>query len=82
MTSKPKKAVSILVADKDSRFLESISNASSIREAGWEVRVARDADEAMDKLGEAPADMLVANLDLPKETGDVLLSNAKRDYPN
>ncbi len=26
--------------------------------------------------------MLVANLDLPKESGDVLLSKAKRDYPN
>lgn len=82
MSLKAKRAISILIADTDSHFLDSISNTPSILNEGWLVRTAKDGDEALDLLKESPADIVVANILLPKTSGDLFLANAKRDFPN
>ncbi len=82
MSSHGKKAVSILVADKDKQFLDSIAADPTIRGSGWQVRGVQDADAALEALRSDPADAIVANLDLPKMSGDRLLAETKRDFPN
>ncbi len=82
MSPTAKRATSILVADTDSRFLESVSDSAAIRAEGWLVRTARNSEEAMSALKEAPTDIIIANLDLPKTGGDIFLANSKREFPN
>ncbi len=74
--------MNILFADKDTHFLESIRNAKSIVEEGWLIRTVKDADDAIASLRETQADVIVVSLDLPKTSGDILLANVKREFPN
>lgn len=82
MSSKAKRAIKVLIADKDRAFLESIRNAQSIIKEGWQLRTVFDSDEALASLTSDPADIVLANLELPKSSGDMLLANVKRDFPN
>ncbi len=82
MSSKAKRAIKILIADKNNAFLESIRNALSIIEEGWQLRTVLDGNEAFTSLQTENADIVVANLDLPKISGDKLLANVKREFPN
>ena len=82
MSSEAKIAIKILIADKDPSFLDSISNAPSIIQEGWQLRTLQDGEEAAASLAEDQADIVLTSLDLPKTSGDILLSNVKREYPN
>ena len=82
MSSEAKIAIKILIADKDPSFLDSISNAPSIIQEGWQLRTLQDGEEAAASLAADQADIVLTSLDLPKTSGDILLSNVKREYPN
>ncbi len=82
MSSKAKRAIKVLIADKNPSFLESIRNAPSIVQEGWQVHTVQDGDEASAFLNSEHADIVLISLDLPKTPGDVLLSNVKREHPN
>ena len=82
MTSTTKRAISLLLVDDDSEFAQSISSHESTAREGWTVRTARDCNEALDQLNESRADIIVTKLNLPGDSGDLLLSTAKREYPN
>ena len=82
MTSTTKRAISLLLVDDDSEFAQSISSHESTAREGWTVRTARDCNEALDQLNESRADIIVTKLNLPGDSGDLLLSTAKREFPN
>jgi len=82
MTSAPKRAISLLVVDDDSKFAQSISEHDSIAREGWSARIARDSKEALDLLSKSRSDIVIAKLNLPGDSGDILLSHAKREHPN
>ena len=82
MTSTTKRAISLLLVDEDSEFAQSISSHESTAREGCTVRTARDCNEALDQLNESRADIIVTKLNLPGDSGDLLLSTAKREYPN
>lgn len=82
MTSTTKRAINLLVVDDDSKFAQSFSSYDLTAREGWDVRTARDSNEALDQLDESIADIIVTKLNLPGDPGDLLLSTAKREYPN
>ena len=82
MSSKAKKAISLLLADSDTKFLQLISNHPALHEAGWNIKTVKSGDEALSALKHSQFDILIANLILPKTPGDILLAHTKRDYPN
>ena len=82
MTSTIKRAINLLFVDDDSAFAQSISSIESTARQGWTVRTARDCNEALDQLNESRVDIIVTKLNLPGDSGDLLLSTAKREYPN
>jgi HD-like signal output (HDOD) protein/CheY-like chemotaxis protein len=82
MTSVTKRAISLLVVDDDSKFAQSISEHDSIAREGWSARIARDSKEALDLLSKSRSDIVIAKLNLPGDSGDILLSHAKREHPN
>ena len=82
MTSTTKRAINLLLVDDDSEFAQSISSHESTAREGWTVRTARDCNEALDQINESRADIIVTKLNLPGDSGDLLLSTAKREYPN
>ena len=82
MTSTTKRAINLLLVDDDSEFAQSISSHESTAREGWTVRTARDCNEALDQINESRADIIVTKLNLPGDSGDLLLSSAKREYPN
>jgi len=82
MSSNSKRALKILIADKDAQFLGSMTDHPALKENGWEIRVAKDGDQANAELESSPADIVIAALDLPEASGAVLLANAKREAPN
>ena len=58
---------SILVIDDDAQIRESL--AKVLRAEGYEVRLAGDGQEAMDREGAARVDLLLLDLNLPQRSG-------------
>ncbi|OUW15808.1 MAG: hypothetical protein CBD18_08275 [Opitutales bacterium TMED158] len=82
MSSTAQRAISLLLADNDSPFYESIADSTALKELGWSLKVVKNGDDAIEALKESPYDILVATLNLPKTSGDMLLAHAKREFPN
>ncbi|HWQ52362.1 MAG TPA: response regulator [Bryobacteraceae bacterium] len=76
-TSKPQPAATILVVD-DSITTRSLEK--SILEAhGYRVKLAVDGLEALEELRAAPADLVIADINMPRMNGFELLENIKSD---
>lgn len=82
MSSTAQRAISLLLADNDSHFCESITEAPALKDAGWKVTVFSNGNDATQALKDSPFDILVSTLNLPKTAGDLLLAHAKREFPN
>ncbi|MBI4052376.1 MAG: response regulator [Elusimicrobia bacterium] len=72
-TSKPK----ILVADDQATLLTLMKEV--LEEAGFAVTTAGDGQEAIDKIRQAPPDIAVLDLDMPRKTGLEVCQELKKD---
>lgn len=72
--------IRVLVADDDEVCREILQDA--IRKEGVEVILATDGIDALERLSEAPSDILISDLNMPRMDGLTLLKKARRQHPN
>ena len=70
----------ILVVDHEADIAENCTSA--LKEAGYAVRAASSAAEALHLMRERPADLVLAEMALPGMDGMQLLANLKEMYPD
>ncbi|NLI82491.1 MAG: response regulator [Deltaproteobacteria bacterium] len=71
--------IKVLIADDDEVCREILEDA--IRKEGAEVVLASDGVEALDRLSQEPADILVSDLNMPRMDGLTLLKHARQQHP-
>lgn len=69
----------ILVVDDESGFRELCVDLLS--DAGFEVEAATDGKKALERLSEAPFQLVLSDINMPMMDGMTLLKNAKSQYP-
>lgn len=72
--------IRVLIADDDEVCREILQDA--IQKEGVEVCLASDGIEALEKLSEDPADILISDLNMPRMDGLTLLKRARLQHPN
>ncbi len=65
---------------EDDRFLRRACEAS-LRQRGFSVTVAADGEEALDKVRQAPPDLILLDLLMPKMTGIEVLRTLRAQEP-
>jgi two-component system, NtrC family, response regulator len=73
-------AATILVVDDDRAVRKALE--INLSKAGFEVRIAQTGEEAIDKLHDAPADVVLTDLKMPGMTGLELLEETRRRWPD
>jgi DNA-binding NtrC family response regulator len=69
----------LLLVDDEPEILESLRRA--LRNEGYRILVANDAERALAHLEREPIDVLVADIDMPGMTGLELVTHARRAWP-
>jgi two-component system response regulator PilR (NtrC family) len=69
----------ILVVD-DEEMLRNLLVKILVKE-GYDVDTAENGEEALDKLSQAPYDLLISDIKMPKMNGFELLKNVRSKYP-
>lgn len=69
----------ILIVDDDEGVRENL--AELFESFGFEVRTAANAPEAMERLEEEPADILLTDFRMPGPNGVELIETSRRTYP-
>lgn len=72
--------IRVLIADDDEVCREILQDA--IQREGVEVILATDGIEALERLSEAPSDILISDLNMPRMDGLTLLKKARQQHPN
>ncbi len=75
-----KESVSILIVDDDDVYRELIRDV--VNEEGAQIVVAYDGVDAVEKLQDAPVDILITDLNMPRMDGLKLLAYARQIYPH
>jgi DNA-binding NtrC family response regulator len=60
---------SLLIVDDNARFLDSLVEFLARADASFEVRGARNGRDALELLGESPADVIVTDILMPETDG-------------
>lgn len=71
---------SVLIVDDDPQLREIL--AGSVGAAGFEVRTASSAEEALAVMGRRPADILLSDVHMPGQNGVWLASRIRDQYPS
>lgn len=74
--------IRILFVDDDAEVLAGLRRALNARQDRWEMRFVDGADAALAALDEAPADVIVSDLDMPGMHGGSLLAEVRRRAPD
>lgn len=69
----------VLVVDDDTLFLDAM--VETVRELGYRAEGASDCDSALNALRREPAEMVIADVSMPRMNGFDLLKVLKRNYP-
>lgn len=69
----------ILIVEDDADLREAL--VTTLELAGLRVREADSAEQALEKLAEAPVDMIVSDVTMPGRSGHELLGDVQRLYP-
>ncbi len=78
MATKNNSGTTILVVDDDSSIREALSDL--LRGEGYSVLMAEDGVEAIERLNEASADVMVTDLDMPRMGGLELLKQVRQSH--
>lgn len=70
---------SVLVAEDDPRLRAMLRR--TLRQAGWQVRVAEDGEQAMALIDAAVPDLLLTDIDMPRMGGVELVSRVRARLP-
>ena len=73
----------VLLVDDEPRILSGLSRA--LRTSGsraWDVATATSGDEALARLSEAPADVVLSDVSMPGMDGATLLGEVRRRWPD
>ncbi len=70
----------VLIVDDESSMREMLSIA--LGDEGWEVRAARDGEEALAMLGKQPVDVVVSDIRMPGLDGVELLRQVRKQSPH
>lgn len=70
----------ILIADDEPLIRKSLYE--SLRMEGYEAEMASDGEEALQKIGQLPIDIVIADIKMPKLSGIDLLKEVKTKYPD
>lgn len=70
----------VLVVDDDAQFLDAM--VDTVRALGYRAEGAIDSDTALSALRREPAEMVIADVSMPRMNGFDLLKVLKRNYPN
>jgi CheY-like chemotaxis protein len=71
----------ILLVDDDEEVLAALHRLLDRPERGWSCRTAHNGREALDRLRDADADLLITDLKMPEMDGFELLDELNRYYP-
>jgi len=69
----------VLVVDDEKYIRDLLANL--LTEKDWEVDVAEDGEQALQKLTQAEFGVILSDIKMPRMDGFTLLKNVKRDYP-
>jgi DNA-binding NtrC family response regulator len=69
----------LLVVDDETNIREGLQKALSLD--GYEVEVAQDGQEALDKIDEGDIDLVITDLRMPRVSGEELMKDALSRYP-
>ena len=69
----------ILVIEDDSAVRLSLQ--MMLEDGGYEVQVAEDGEQGINYYREAPADLVITDLFMPKKEGIETISELRQDYP-
>ncbi len=78
-SEKSPKQVKVLLADDSRIFLRA---AQILLSEYYEVEIAYDGQEALDKIHANPPDVFIVDLVLPKISGTQLIPQVKAEFPN
>lgn len=73
--------LSILFVDDESRILDGLRRRLHEHRASWKMRFATSGEEALATLSDQPADIVVADMRMPKMCGGELLQEVYKRYP-
>ncbi len=73
-------AKSVLIADDEPNIVLSLKFI--MEQAGYEVRVARDGDEALEAIAEARPDLVLLDIMMPKRSGYDICRAIRAEYPD
>jgi len=76
----PQGPARVLVVDDDAHFLDAM--VETVRELGYRAEGASDCDSALNALRREPAEMVIADVSMPRMNGFDLLKVLKRNYPH
>jgi DNA-binding NtrC family response regulator len=71
--------IDILIVDDEQDFVEMLT--MRLTDEGHRVRAAYDGDEGLAALGEAPCDVVILDIRMPRMDGITALKEIKRLYP-
>jgi len=71
-----------LFVDDDLNVLLGLGRTMRVVEKEWQVVTASSGVEALKMMGQAPADVVVSDMQMPGMDGIELLANISKQYPN
>ena len=77
----PPRKKRILFVDDEPELLESLRDAMHIHRRAWAVTLCSSGDAALQELAQEPADVIVADMQMPGMDGATLLSHVRDLYP-
>jgi DNA-binding NarL/FixJ family response regulator len=73
--------ISVLFVDDEPSLTAIMQRSFQKRKGGWSMRFAGSGAEALEMLRQAPADVVVSDMEMPEMNGATLLARIKRAFP-
>ncbi len=77
----PMEKLNVLFVDDEENLLHGLRRSLRRKALGWETRFANSGEEALNLMGESPADVIVTDMRMPGMNGVELLKEVKAKYP-